>query len=83
MKFTKDLDSYIKRTVELGYLKEIGHKDNETKYQIHRIIKEKITLDVLEEFRTKLRNYSEVLKPQRDAEDAEETTEYTENAEGE
>lgn len=41
LKFQKDLDSYIKRVVDLGYLKEISKKDNETKYQIHRIIKEK------------------------------------------
>ena len=59
LKFQKDLDSYIKRVVELGYLKEISKKDNETKYQIHRIIKEKITPDILEEFKTKLQDYVE------------------------
>ena len=58
-KFQKDLNSYIKRVVELGYLKEISKKDNETKYQIHRIIKEKITPDILEEFKTKLQDYVE------------------------
>ena len=59
LKFQKDLDNYIKRVVELGYLKEISKKDNETKYQIHRIIKEKITPDILHEFKTKLQEYVE------------------------
>ena len=43
----------------LGYLKEISKKDNETKYQIHRIIKEKITLDILQDFENKLKDYVE------------------------
>ena len=36
LKFQKDLESYIKKAVELGYLKEIGKKDNEKKAKIHR-----------------------------------------------
>lgn len=59
VKFIKELDGYIKRIVELGYLKEISKKENETKYQIHRIIKEKITLDILQEFKLKLQAYVE------------------------
>jgi hypothetical protein len=59
LKFQKDLNSYIKKAVDLGYLKEISVKDNETKYQIHRIIKEKITLDILQDFKTKLQEYVE------------------------
>ena len=59
LKFQKDLDSYIKKVVELGYLKEISKKESETKYQIHRIIKEKITLDILQEFKIKLQEYVE------------------------
>jgi hypothetical protein len=59
VKFIKELDKYINATVDLGYLKEISKKDNETKYQIHRIIKEKITLDILQEFQNKLKNYVE------------------------
>lgn len=59
LKFQKDLDSHIKRVVDLGYLKEISKKDNETKYQIHRIIKEKITLDILQDFQNKLKEYVE------------------------
>lgn len=58
-KFLKDLDKYIKSAVDLGYLKEISKKDNETKYQIHRIIKEKVTLDILQEFRNELEKYVE------------------------
>lgn len=59
LKFQKNLDSYIKKVVELGYLKEISKKESETKYQIHRIIKEKITLDILQEFKIKLQEYVE------------------------
>jgi hypothetical protein len=59
LKFKRELDKYIRNVVELGYLKEINKKDNETKYQIHRIIKEKITLDILQDFKTKLQEYVE------------------------
>lgn len=59
MKFQKNLDSYISKVVELGYLKEVSKKDNEAKYQIHRIIKEKVTLDILQEFKAKLQEYVE------------------------
>ncbi len=59
LKFQKDLDKYIRNAVDLGYLKEIGKKENETKYQIHRIIKEKITLDILQDFQNKLKEYVE------------------------
>jgi hypothetical protein len=59
LKFQKDLENYIKKAVELGYLKEISTKDNETKYQIQRIIKEKITLDILQEFKAKMQEYVE------------------------
>jgi hypothetical protein len=61
LKFQKDLDKYIRSVVELGFLKEISKKENETKYQIHRIIKEKITLDILQDFQTKLKEYVESL----------------------
>jgi len=59
VKFIKELDRYINAAVDLGYLKEINKKDNETKYQIHRIIKEKITLDILQDFKTRLQEYVE------------------------
>jgi hypothetical protein len=38
----------------LGYLSEVSKKENETKYQIQRIIKEKVTLDILQAFKLKL-----------------------------
>lgn len=59
LKFQKDLDKYIRNAVDLGYLKEIDKKETETKYQIHRIIKEKITLDILQDFKTRLHEYVE------------------------
>ncbi|MFN8206178.1 MAG: DUF4194 domain-containing protein [Bacteroidales bacterium] len=57
--FIKELDRYINAAVDLGYLKEMSKKDNEIKYRIHRIIKEKITLDILQDFKTRLQEYVE------------------------
>lgn len=57
--FIKELDRYINAAVDLGYLKEVSKKDNETRYRIHRIIKEKITLDILQDFKTRLQEYVE------------------------
>lgn len=59
VKLLKDLDTNIRRIVDLGYLKEIDKNDFETKYQIHRIIKEKVSLDQLQEFKNKLEAYVE------------------------
>jgi hypothetical protein len=59
VRFMKELDGYIKKIVEYGYLSELNRKENETKYQIQRIIKEKVTLDILQEFKTKLQGYVE------------------------
>jgi len=59
VKFIKELDKYINAAVDLGYLKEISKKENDAKYQIHRIIKEKITLDILQDFKTRLQEYVE------------------------
>ena len=55
----KDLEINIRKIVDLGYLKEISKDDFETNYQIHRIIKEKISLNQLQEFKNKLENYVE------------------------
>jgi len=57
--FIKELDRYINAAVDLGYLKEVSKKDNETRYRIHRIIKEKVTLDILQDFKTRLQEYVE------------------------
>lgn len=59
VKLLKDLDLNIRRIVDLGYLKEIDKNEFETKYQIHRIIKEKVSLDQLQEFKNKLEAYVE------------------------
>ncbi|MEY4107087.1 MAG: hypothetical protein RL181_1429 [Bacteroidota bacterium] len=59
IRFIKELDHSIARVVELGYLKEISRKDQETTFQIHRIIKEKVSLDVLKDFQEKLQAYVE------------------------
>ncbi|MDW5288867.1 DUF4194 domain-containing protein [Formosa sp. PL04] len=59
LKFQKDLDSYIRKAADLGYLIEVSKKDKETKYKIHRIIKEKITLDILQDFKSKLQEHVE------------------------
>ena len=61
VKFMKELDSYIRKIVELGYLKDTKRKENETTYQIQRIIKEKVTLNILEEFKIQLQAYVESL----------------------
>lgn len=55
VKFKQDLDSYIAKVIELGFLVESKQAENsEIRYKIHRIIKEKITLDDLNEFKKKL-----------------------------
>ena len=58
VKLLNDIDAYIKRIVDLGFLKE-NKRDNVTTYQIHRIIKEKVTLDKLQNFKEKLEAYAE------------------------
>jgi len=57
VKFIKELDNHVKKAVELGFLVETKRNDAEVRYKIHRIIKEKITLDGLQEFKTKLQEY--------------------------
>jgi hypothetical protein len=57
VKFEKELDNYINKIVDLGYLKEISTKDKEIKYKVQRILKEKVTLDMLQDFKTKLSTY--------------------------
>jgi len=59
VKFLKQLDNYIKNVIKLGYLKESETNLNEKKYKIHKIIKEKVTLDTLNEFKENLKLYVE------------------------
>lgn len=59
VKFKQDLDNYISKVIELGFLvaPRQSEASMETRYKIHRIIKEKITLDDLVEFKNKLNDY--------------------------
>lgn len=58
VKFKQDLDNYISKVIDLGFLVETKQTEAiEAQYKIHRIIKEKITLDDLVEFKKKLNDY--------------------------
>lgn len=57
--YLKDLENYIKRIEKLGYIKKMDEDDRNVRYKIHKIIKEKINIDALEEFKTKLNEYVE------------------------
>lgn len=58
VKFERDLERYIQTVVELGFLKEVKRNNGEIRYKIHRIIKEKVTLDDLDLFKRKLEDYA-------------------------
>lgn len=58
VKLGKDLDTYIQKVVDLGFLKEVKRNNDEIRYKIHRIIKEKVTLENLNEFKKKLDDYA-------------------------
>lgn len=57
VKLLKEIDNTISKIEELGYLIEVNKSSDEIRYQIHRIIKEKVTLDDLKEFKLKLQEY--------------------------
>jgi hypothetical protein len=57
--YIKDLENYIKRIEKLGYIKKVDVDENNVRYRIHKIIKEKVNIDTLEEFKTKLNEYVE------------------------
>lgn len=57
VKFMKELDKYIERVVELGFLIKTKSGEMESRYRIHRIIKKKITLDDLVDFKDNLKDY--------------------------
>lgn len=59
VQFLKELDSHINKIVDLKYLKEVSENDEEPKYIIHKIIKDKVSLDVLNDFKNKLEAYVE------------------------
>jgi hypothetical protein len=57
VKWLSKIDTHIDSIVKLGFLKEIGNDNrlkDDTRYEVRRIIKAKITNDVLEEFKKKL-----------------------------
>ncbi len=58
VKLEKDLDTNIQRVADLGFLKEMKRNGDEVRYKIHRIIKEKVTLDDLDTFKKKLEEYA-------------------------
>ena len=58
VKYENELERHIKTAVELGFLKEVKRNNNEVRYRIHRIIKEKVTLDDLDMFKRKLEEYA-------------------------
>jgi len=60
-KLEKDLDNYIQKVSELGFLKEIKHTNDEIRYKIHRIIKEKVTLQDLDQFKKNLEDYARTI----------------------
>ncbi len=57
--YLKKLEDYIKRIEKLGYIKRVDSDDLNTRYRIHKIIKEKVSIDALEEFKNKLNEYVE------------------------
>ncbi|MEY8781133.1 DUF4194 domain-containing protein [Allomuricauda sp. XS_ASV26] len=57
--YLKKLEDYIKRIEKLGYIKRVDSDDLNTRYRIHKIIKEKVNIDALEEFKNKLNEYVE------------------------
>lgn len=59
VQFLKELDSHINKIVDLKYLKEVSENDEEPKYIIHKIIKDKVSLDVLNDFKNQLEAYVE------------------------
>lgn len=57
VKFYGDLEKNISRISDLGYLNKTVADNGETVYSIHKIIKEKVTLDTLLKFKQNLENY--------------------------
>jgi len=59
VQFLKELDSHINKIVDLKYLKVVSEIDEEPKYIIHKIIKDKVSLDTLNDFKNQLEAYVE------------------------
>ena len=63
VKMIGEIESHIGKIVELGYLREQKRDTGGAVYQIHRIIKEKVTLDKLQDFKNQLAEYAQQVKP--------------------
>lgn len=61
VKFQKDLDKYISKTLELGYLKiqEEGNNQAERIYVVKPIIKARVTVEELLDLKEKMKQYVE------------------------
>ena len=57
VKFEKELDNNIEKIIGFGFLVSPKNKEGEKRYRIHRIIKEKVTLDDLLDFKKQLNDY--------------------------
>ena len=61
VQFLRDMDKHINKNVEFGFLKVVNRGDHldKRRYIINRIIKEKVTIDILNEFKEKLNEHLE------------------------
>ncbi len=57
VRLLKELDNYINKLNELGYLQKASQNQEELTYRIHRIIKDKVSIDTIQEFKIKLESY--------------------------
>ncbi|MCP4219555.1 MAG: DUF4194 domain-containing protein [bacterium] len=59
-KFLREMDKHIRKVVDYGFLSvhKTGDKDDDTIYEIKRIIKAKISSDHIEAFRKKMEAYA-------------------------
>ena len=57
VKFEKELYNNIEKIIGFGFLVSPKNKEGEKRYRIHRIIKEKVTLDDLLDFKKQLNDY--------------------------
>lgn len=59
-KFLRDIDKHIGKVVDYGFLKirRKGESDDDTQYEIRRIIKAKVSSDHIESFRKKMEEHA-------------------------
>lgn len=60
VKFEKDFDCYIDSIVGFGFLVEVKYIEGEKCYKIYCIIKDKVILDDILEFKNKFNDYNVV-----------------------